>query len=182
MWYARLREFNREMGCLMRTYVSTSSRRYQAGDATTPSAWRAVPLEDLAELREIPQFELREFADSAALDALIAEEQLTRLRQGLLAYPAEVLPIERPPDPVDLRQRLAAIAAPSPPDPSSPTAAVSASSAAIVEAPVRHYVAPPAAPAPPAPDPPVPRAPRRPGMRPPEQSGAPLRSTPRRRA
>lgn len=111
----RLRPYAPDRGHRMRTYTSSSLQLYRAGDATVPSSWRVVAdAREVAELREIPQFEVLPFASLEALAAHVQVEMEQRARQGLPPIRAyiEGLPDEQR---ANLERALGGAQAPAPP-------------------------------------------------------------------
>lgn len=88
----RLRERDKRLGYLMATYVSAATRtRYSAGNINEPSPLRIVESKaELAELKEIQQFEILEFADKDALQEFIQSDMERRARSGLPAIRAQI--------------------------------------------------------------------------------------------
>lgn len=107
----RLRERNKKLNFLMRTYTSVNGTMFRAGDERYPSPIRIiVDPQVIAEVRAIPQFEVLEVEDVHALDARITAEMERRARMGAMAIRAEV---HNAPAPAP-SARLAAVVMPTP--------------------------------------------------------------------
>lgn len=106
----RLREWNKKLNHLMRTYTSVNGTMFRAGDDRFPSPLRVITDPAvIAEVRGIPQFEVIEVEDARELDARLTTEMERRARMGAMAVRAEVQNLPAP-APV----MLAAIIAPTP--------------------------------------------------------------------
>lgn len=88
----RLRERDKRKGYLMATYVSAATRtRYSAGNINEPSPLRIVESKsELAELKDIDQFEILEFEDKDELQEFIQTDMERRARSGLTAIRAQI--------------------------------------------------------------------------------------------
>jgi hypothetical protein len=108
LYAVRLREPSRVRGFFMRSYTSASGSKYTAGTEASPSPLRMVsdPLE-LAELREIPQFEILTAPNEQALRDRLQSEMESRARVGGTAVRASIVD-HAAPDAVTSEERLPA--------------------------------------------------------------------------
>jgi hypothetical protein len=106
LYAVRLREPNRVRGFLMRSYTSASGSKYTAGTEASPSPLRMVSdPRELAELREIPQFEILTAPNEQALRDRLQTEMEARARVGGSAVRAAI--VDQPaPDAVTAEERL----------------------------------------------------------------------------
>lgn len=89
----RLKPIDKRLNFRMATYVSAASRtKYTSGNDWSPSPFRLVTSKaEIKELSAIPQFEIMEFEDEAALREHIQDEMEGRARRGLPAVRAQVM-------------------------------------------------------------------------------------------
>ena len=90
---ARLKEYNKRAGHLMKSYTSyTSQTKYVVGKMGLPSPLRIVPdPREIDELRGIPQFEILEFETEEDLREMIQTEMEVRARLGAPPARAEIV-------------------------------------------------------------------------------------------
>lgn len=80
---ARLRDYNPRQGNKMRSYTSARGNKYMAGTGIVPGAWRVVRnTDEIAELSEIPQFQIRQFETMEDLEAQVQEDMEDGVRVG----------------------------------------------------------------------------------------------------
>lgn len=108
LYAVRLREPSRVRGFTMRSYTSASGSRYTAGTESSPSPLRLVSdPRELAELREIPQFEILTAPNEQALRDRLQTEMEARARVGGAAVRAAI--VDQPaPDAVVTEEHLPA--------------------------------------------------------------------------
>lgn len=108
LYAVRLREPNKVRGFVMRSYTSASGSRYTAGTEGNPSQLRLVSdPRELAELREIPQFEILTAPNEQALRDHLQTEMEARARIGGAAVRAAI--VDQPaPAAVTAEERLPA--------------------------------------------------------------------------
>lgn len=95
----RLKEQDKRTGNLMRGYTSShSGTKYLAGAGGIPSPLKIVEdPKEIAELREIDQFEILEFADEEEMAEHVQLEMEARARLGGPAARAQILPAHKRP-------------------------------------------------------------------------------------
>lgn len=106
LFAVRLREPSKLRGFLMRSYTSASGSRYTAGTEASPSQLRLISdPRELAELREIPQFEILTAPNEQALRDHLQTEMEARARVGGAAVRAAI--VDKPaPDAVKAEEHL----------------------------------------------------------------------------
>jgi len=91
----RMRPYNgREFK--MRSYTSARGKRFTAGWGHRPSPWRIdITRQDVEELANVPQFEIRKFDDMTQLEGMIDAEMQDRARAGQPAIRAAIDGVKR---------------------------------------------------------------------------------------
>lgn len=88
----RLRERNKKLGFMLRSYTTAQGTRFVAGDASLPSAVRIVSdPRDVREVIGVSQFEVFEVESEEALERKLRREMEARARTGGMPIPAQII-------------------------------------------------------------------------------------------